>query len=52
MTPTSTKVRSGRLLQKGKPQDAAGLRTCIEALCDDDIAWQTAQTGDNPALAG
>lgn len=37
----------GRLLQKGEPQDAAGLRTCIEALCDDDIAWQTAQTGDN-----
>ena len=36
----------GRLLQKGEPQDAAGLRTCIEALCDDDIAWQTAQTGD------
>ncbi|HAN4084222.1 TPA: exodeoxyribonuclease V subunit beta [Escherichia coli] len=37
----------GRLLQKGEPQDAAGLRTCIEALCDDDIAWQTAQIGDN-----
>lgn len=35
------------MLQKGEPQDAAGLRTCIEALCDDDIARQTAQTGDN-----
>lgn len=30
----------GRLLQKGEPQDAAGLKSCIQALCDDDIALQ------------
>lgn len=44
----------GRLLQKGEPKDAAGLRACIESLCGEDIAlqmtgapdterWQTAQ---------
>lgn len=31
----------GRLLQKGEPMDAAGLRSAIEALCSDDIACQT-----------
>lgn len=31
----------GRLLQKGEPMDAAGLRGAIEALCSDDIACQT-----------
>ncbi|HDS4604992.1 TPA: exodeoxyribonuclease V subunit beta [Citrobacter freundii] len=30
----------GRLLQKGEPMDAAGLRGAIEALCCDDIACQ------------
>ncbi|EPQ6908659.1 exodeoxyribonuclease V subunit beta [Citrobacter freundii] len=31
----------GRLLQKGEPMDAAGLRGAIEALCSNDIACQT-----------
>ena len=37
----------GRLLQKGEPQDAAGLRACIESLCDDDITCQTPPRPDN-----
>lgn len=31
----------GRLLQKGEPMDAVGLRSAIEALCSNDIACQT-----------
>ncbi|HBM9256455.1 TPA: exodeoxyribonuclease V subunit beta [Citrobacter freundii] len=31
----------GRLLQKGEPMDAAGLRGAIEVLCSNDIACQT-----------
>ncbi|MGL4428843.1 MAG: 3'-5' exonuclease, partial [Silvania sp.] len=30
----------GRLLQKGEPKDAVGLRACIESLCGEDIALQ------------
>ncbi len=45
VTPTSTKVRSGVCCKKGNRKMRQGC-TCIEALCDDDIAWQTAQTGD------
>lgn len=41
----------GRLLQKGEPMDAAGLRGAIEALCSDDIACQTpAQPDGEPWL--
>ncbi|NDO81571.1 exodeoxyribonuclease V subunit beta [Citrobacter sp. NCU1] len=36
----------GRLLQKGEPKDAAGLRACIESLCGDDIALQIAGAPD------
>jgi exodeoxyribonuclease V beta subunit len=28
----------GRLIQQGQPRDAQGLRACIEALCDENIA--------------
>ena len=52
----------GRLLQKGEPMDAAGLRGAIEALCCDDIAcqipaqpdgepWQVAQSVSNELSA-
>ncbi|ECE8652644.1 exodeoxyribonuclease V subunit beta [Salmonella enterica subsp. enterica] len=37
----------GRLLQKGEPMDAAGLRACIEALCDEDIVCRTPGNTDN-----
>lgn len=30
----------GRLIQGGEPQDAAGLRRCLEALCSEDIALE------------
>jgi exodeoxyribonuclease V beta subunit len=30
----------GRLIQKGEPKDAAGLRQCLDALCDENIALQ------------
>lgn len=30
----------GRLIQKGEPKDAAGLRQCLNELCDDNIALQ------------
>ncbi|MGK4733932.1 hypothetical protein, partial [Salmonella enterica] len=33
--------------QKGEPMDAAGLRACIEALCDDDIVCLTPCITDN-----
>ncbi|MDN8600482.1 exodeoxyribonuclease V subunit beta [Citrobacter sp. S2-9] len=36
----------GRLLQKGEPKDAAGLRACIESLCGEDIALQIAGAPD------
>ncbi len=39
-------VRSGVCCKKGNRNTRHKFRTCIEALCDDDIAWQTAQTGD------
>ena len=36
----------GRLLQKGEPMDAAGLRGAIEALCSDDIACRVPDEPD------
>ncbi|MCD4558288.1 exodeoxyribonuclease V subunit beta [Lelliottia nimipressuralis] len=30
----------GRLIQKGEPKDAAGLRQCLDALCNENIALQ------------
>jgi len=30
----------GRLIQRGEPKDAAGLRQCLDALCDENIALQ------------
>ena len=36
----------GRLLQKGEPMDAAGLRGAIEALCGEDIACLTPNKPD------
>jgi len=30
----------GRLIQQGEPKDAAGLKQCLEALCDENIALQ------------
>lgn len=52
----------GRLVQKGEPMDAAGLRGAIEALCCDDIAcltpnqpdgerWQVAQAASGELSA-
>jgi exodeoxyribonuclease V beta subunit len=29
----------GRLIQQGQPRDAQGLRACVEALCNDNIAF-------------
>ncbi|HEJ0423214.1 TPA: exodeoxyribonuclease V subunit beta [Citrobacter koseri] len=37
----------GRLLQKGEPKDAAGLRACIDALCGEDIACRTPAEPDS-----
>ncbi|WP_437888464.1 exodeoxyribonuclease V subunit beta [Phytobacter sp. V91] len=37
----------GRLLQRGEPKDAAGLRACLKALCNDDIVLQTPSCADN-----
>ncbi|RFU89190.1 MULTISPECIES: exodeoxyribonuclease V subunit beta [Citrobacter] len=36
----------GRLLQKGEPMDAAGLRAAIDALCSDDIACRVPDEPD------
>ena len=36
----------GRLIQRGEPKDAAGLRQCLEALCNDHIALQVAGVAD------
>ncbi|POT56518.1 exodeoxyribonuclease V subunit beta [Citrobacter amalonaticus] len=42
----------GRLLQKGEPKDAAGLRAAIEAICGEDIACRTPEDPDTqPWLA-
>ena len=40
----------GRLLQKGEPRDAAGLRAAIDALCNEDIVCRTPDTVDTEAL--
>lgn len=37
----------GRLIQKGEPKDAAGLRECLEALCDENIALNIPGLPDN-----
>ncbi|EHN8832174.1 exodeoxyribonuclease V subunit beta [Enterobacter hormaechei] len=37
----------GRLIQRGEPKDAAGLRLCIESLCGDDIALHIPSLPDN-----
>ncbi|HAZ0556345.1 TPA: exodeoxyribonuclease V subunit beta [Enterobacter hormaechei] len=37
----------GRLIQRGEPKDAAGLRLCIESLCGDDIALHLPSLPDN-----
>lgn len=37
----------GRLIQRGEPKDAAGLRHCIESLCGDDIALHIPTLPDN-----
>ncbi len=37
----------GRLLQKGEPKDAAGLRACIDALCGEDITCRTPAEPDS-----
>ncbi|MBG0571017.1 exodeoxyribonuclease V subunit beta [Enterobacter hormaechei] len=37
----------GRLVQRGEPKDAAGLRLCIESLCGDDIALHIPSLPDN-----
>ncbi|MCU6668542.1 exodeoxyribonuclease V subunit beta [Enterobacteriaceae bacterium H4N4] len=36
----------GRLIQKGEPKDAAGLRQCLQTLCTDAIALQVAGVAD------
>ena len=36
----------GRLIQRGEPKDAAGLRQCLETLCNDHIALQVAGVAD------
>ena len=40
----------GRLIQRGEPKDAAGLRLCIESLCGDDIALHIPSLPDNSRL--
>lgn len=41
----------GRLLQKGEPMDAAGLRTAIEAVCDENIVCRIPEaTRSEPLL--
>jgi exodeoxyribonuclease V beta subunit len=37
----------GRLIQQGQPRDAQGLRACIEALCDENIALLMPDAPDN-----
>ncbi|WP_368746952.1 exodeoxyribonuclease V subunit beta [Enterobacter cancerogenus] len=37
----------GRLIQRGEPKDAAGLRQCIESLCGDPIALHVPELPDN-----
>ncbi|VFS35592.1 exonuclease V subunit beta [Enterobacter cancerogenus] len=37
----------GRLIQRGEPKDAAGLRQCIESLCGDHIALHVPELPDN-----
>ncbi|HHK9527127.1 TPA: exodeoxyribonuclease V subunit beta [Enterobacter hormaechei] len=37
----------GRLIQRGEPKDAAGLRLCIESLCGNDIALHLPSLPDN-----
>ena len=37
----------GRLIQKGEPKDAAGLRQCLQILSDEHIALQVAGIADN-----
>ena len=37
----------GRLIQRGEPKDAAGLRLCIESLCGNDIALHIPSLPDN-----
>ncbi|MEA5189010.1 exodeoxyribonuclease V subunit beta [Enterobacter hormaechei] len=37
----------GRLIQRGEPKDATGLRLCIESLCGDDIALHIPSLPDN-----
>ncbi len=37
----------GRLIQQGEAKDAAGLRACLEALCNDHISLQIAGVADS-----
>lgn len=37
----------GRLIQQGQPRDAQGLRACVEALCNDNIALCMPDVPDN-----